>query len=357
MKSKGEVEQVFKQFKVMAENQFDTKLKILQSDWGGEFQGLSKFLQEYGIIHRVSCPYTPQQNGLAERKHRHVVEMGLALLAQSGLAKSFWDDAFVTAVFIINRLPTPVLHSISPFESLFKTKPNYLELKPFGCLCYPFIRPYNKHKLDFRSAPSTFLGYSSSHKGYKTLLPTGKLIVTRDVVFDESIFPHNTPALNPIPSSPSSDLSPIQIVAPVLSSIPPHTSQLPVSSSSPPNLHRPDTSLTSAAVRSPSAQSESPLPSSSSSTAPLPIDPPSTSLDPVSDVVKPCHQMTTRSKAGIFKPKTFHISLDCIPKSALVALLIPIWKAAMLEEFLALLRNKTWILTKLPPGKNLIGNT
>ena len=67
--------------------------------------------------------------------------------------------------------------------------------------------------------------------------------------------------------------------------------------------------------------------------------------------------MITRSKAGIFKPKVFTVSLDCIPRSALEALLIPIWKAAMLEEFLALLRNNTWILTKLPQGKNLIGNT
>lgn len=71
------------------------------------------------VLHRVFCPYTSsKQNGLAEKKHSHIVEMGLGLLAEYNLSKGFWDDAFFTIVFIINRFPTPILKLISPFEYL-----------------------------------------------------------------------------------------------------------------------------------------------------------------------------------------------------------------------------------------------
>ena len=89
LKSKAEVKQVFISFKSLVDNQFNVKIKMLQSDWGGEYQGLTSYLRDCGIHHRVSCPYTPQQNGLVERKHRHIVEMGLALLAQAGNASIF----------------------------------------------------------------------------------------------------------------------------------------------------------------------------------------------------------------------------------------------------------------------------
>ena len=81
LKRKSEALDCFIHFKTQAENQLNTKLKIFQSDWGGEFRSFSNFLDKYGIIHRVSCPHTSQQNGIVERKHRHVVELGLTLLA------------------------------------------------------------------------------------------------------------------------------------------------------------------------------------------------------------------------------------------------------------------------------------
>lgn len=192
LKRKSDVADVFKQFKVMAENQFSTKLKLFQSDWG-EGEENSKhyllFFKECGIVHIVSCPHTPQLNGLAERKHRHIVETSLALLSQDSLPHKFWDDAFITAVYLINLMPTKVINNFSPFEKLYSTKPDYTTLKVFGCLCYPFLRPYNKHKLNYISDRAVFLGYSPSHKGYKALLPGGKVIVTRDIVFDEHCFP------------------------------------------------------------------------------------------------------------------------------------------------------------------------
>ena len=114
---------------------------------GGEYQSFTTLLQSSGIIHKVSCPHTHEQNGVAERKHRHIVESGLTLLAHASLPLKYWDEAFRTSVFLINRMPTPRLNLLSPLEVLFHTTPDYSSLRVFGCLCYPNLRPYNKLKL------------------------------------------------------------------------------------------------------------------------------------------------------------------------------------------------------------------
>ena len=106
-----------------------------------------------------------------ERKHRHVVETSLTLLSHSSLPHHFWVDAFETACYLINRLPTPVLNNKSPFELLFQRTPDYSFLKIFGCACWPLLRPYNRNKIQFRFAQCIFLGYSSSHHGYKCYHP------------------------------------------------------------------------------------------------------------------------------------------------------------------------------------------
>lgn len=140
------------------------------------------FLQRYGIIHRKSCPCTSPQNELAERKLRHILETGLSLLAHSNLSNRFWVDAFLTSIYIINQLPTPTLDNLSPFAKLFKKEPDYHRLRVFGCRCYPLLQPYNLHKLDYRSKPCLFFGYT--HDGYKFLDPlTNKVYLSRHVVF------------------------------------------------------------------------------------------------------------------------------------------------------------------------------
>jgi hypothetical protein len=162
----------------------------MQTDWGGEYQKLSPFFERVGISHLVSCPHTHQQNGSAERKHRHIVKVGLALLAHVSMSLKYWDEAFLTSVFLINRLLTPVLAHASPIELLFGSKPDYSFLMIFGCACWPNLRPYNSHKLSFHSKQCVFLGYSSHHKGYKCLdISTGRVYISRNVVFNESIFP------------------------------------------------------------------------------------------------------------------------------------------------------------------------
>ena len=166
MKVKSEAKAVFIKFQNFVERQFNCKIKSLQTDWGGEFRSLLPLLDQLGVLFRHPCPYVHEQNGKVERKHRHVVETGLTLLAQAVMPLTYWWTAFSSAVYLINRLPTSTLHMVSPFEAIYHKKPDYLQLKVFGYSCYPYLRPYNKHKLQFRSSQCIFMGYSSSHKGY-----------------------------------------------------------------------------------------------------------------------------------------------------------------------------------------------
>ena len=105
---------------------------------------LKPFLEANGIIHWVSCLYTPEQNGTAGRKHRHVVEIGVTLMAHASMPSTYWDEASQIAVFLINRIPSQNKKNKSPFQILFHRFPNYTILKTFGCLCYPFLQPYTK---------------------------------------------------------------------------------------------------------------------------------------------------------------------------------------------------------------------
>lgn len=91
------------------------------------------------FFHHPTCPYHLEQNSLAERKHRHLVEIWLTFLAQSSLPTSYFVEAFHTANYIINRLPTRILHHISPYEKLFHKPPQYSFFKFFGCACYPCV--------------------------------------------------------------------------------------------------------------------------------------------------------------------------------------------------------------------------
>ena len=149
LKHKNEVLFVFKHFKALVENQFSTSLKVLRTDNGTEYtnSAFQAFCSSNGILHQTSCPYSPQQNGVSERKHRHIVETSLSLLYRSHLPYNYWSYAFSTAIFLINRLPSSVLSFKSPWEVLYSKPPPLQALKAFGCDCYPYLRPYTKHKL------------------------------------------------------------------------------------------------------------------------------------------------------------------------------------------------------------------
>lgn len=95
------------------------------------------------------------------------------ILAHASLPLTYWDHSFTTAIYLINRLPTPSLpNTISPLQTLTKQVPNYKHLKSFGCLCFPLLTPYNCNKLQFKSTQCINRGPSPQHKGFKCLCPT-----------------------------------------------------------------------------------------------------------------------------------------------------------------------------------------
>jgi hypothetical protein len=202
---KSDVHHVFLEFQAHVECLLNRKIISVQSDWGGEYQCLNSYLKYVGIQHHISCPHTHQQNGVAECKHRHIVETGLALLAHSSLPLQFLDEAFITVCYLINQLPSKSLRLVTPFEHLLAKQPSYDQLRVFSSRCWPNLRPYNSTKLSFRSMPCVFLGYSSMHKGYKchhvpighVYLSRDVIYLSRDVIFDEDMFPfaHNKPTL------------------------------------------------------------------------------------------------------------------------------------------------------------------
>jgi histone deacetylase 1/2 len=367
--AKSEVEHTFLRFQKHVELLLDTKIKSVQSDWGGEYRRLHKYFLDHGIIHYISCPHTHQQNGSAERKHRHIVETGLALLAHSSMPLTFWDEAFATAVHLINRMPTRVIDNATPLERLLgnKAKPNYDLLKTFGCACWPFLRPYNARKLTFRSKECVFIGYSNHHMGYKCLdVSTGRVYISRNVIFDENVFlfARNSSSGSSVYSA--TDLltdvhvQPIPLVVPYAGNpgggadddrhagdVDHHAGE---SNSESGPLHSDSASGSASPAFSSSAHGSTSSTTDQSGSAHQPTPP-------------PAHPMRTRLRSGITQPKqrtdgtvtyTASRATDFEPDSVAAALQDPRWKAAMDAELAALHRNETWRLVPAPPGINLI---
>lgn len=128
----------------MVERQYQTKIKAFQSDFGGEYQALTPLFKASGIIHRRACP----QNGTSERKYQHIVNSGSTVMFHVFLPLRFWNFAFNYVVYNINHL-TSHTHGKPPLSYGFKSKPNYNQLRVFGCMAFPFLRPYNSHKFSF----------------------------------------------------------------------------------------------------------------------------------------------------------------------------------------------------------------
>ena len=241
------------------------------------------------------------------------------LLFQARLSPVFWVEALHTAVHLLNILPSTSIENNIPYQKLYHKKPTYDHLKTFVSLCYPNVNHFFLHKLAPRSAPSVFLGYPTNHKGYHCMdLKTSKIIISRHVVFDETIFPAAEPQLK-------SSANTYKFLEISLDTSPLFKQILQTPMESPVHLT-------------------------------IPAPPPAT----VAPVHAPTsrHSMMTRSKDGTRKQKSIvsllTSSISPLPKSHLHALSDPNWNPAMGDEYGALVKNKTFSLVPRPPDANII---
>lgn len=248
----------------------------------------------------------------------------------------FWCKAFFTATILINNLPAVLLKSKSLYEVLHHKKPNYIFLKTFGCACFSYLRDTNKHKLGFHTTKCPFLSYSLLHHGYKCFSSSGRIFISRNVLFHELEFPYHSlfsKPVSPVTSSPSLPLS-------VFQSLPDLSPSSALSSRrqfSPTFLAQSDSS-SSGPYTNHSFSSPHPI-FTNNSPSPLALP-----INPISS-----HPMQTRAKLDIYKPKVYTFayamcaisSPECEPCSVRIALTSPKWKEVMHAEYDALIANHT----------------
>ncbi|MCO5578113.1 hypothetical protein L7F22_031951 [Adiantum nelumboides] len=179
----------FQHYVSMVENETGCKVQTLRIDRGGEYMSgaFKDFLGKKGIKHQCTMPYTPQQNGVAERKNRSLMEMARCMLKAKSLPHKLWMEAVACATHVLNRCPTRALKTITPYESWYDRKPLVSYLCVFGCLAYAHIPQQLRGKLDDKAVKCIFVGYSSGSKGYRLYNPaTNKIFESRDVIFTET---------------------------------------------------------------------------------------------------------------------------------------------------------------------------
>ena len=164
-------------------------MKCLRSDNGGEYTSneFKSYCSEKGIRHEKTVPCTPQQNGVAERMNRTIVEKIRCMLRMANLPKSLWGEAVVTACYLINRSPSVFLGFDIPERVWTRKDVSYSHLKVFKYKAFVHVPKEQRSKLDSKSTPCIFVGYRDAEFGYKLWDPKEKkMIRSRDVVFHEN---------------------------------------------------------------------------------------------------------------------------------------------------------------------------
>ena len=167
LKSKDEPLNFFKIYKAEAENQLDRKIKRLRSDRGGEYfsNEFDSFCAEHSIIHERTPPYSPQSNGMAERKNRTLTDLVNAMLDTSGLSRAWWGEALLTACHVLNRVPIKT-KTVSPFEEWERKNTRLSYFRTWGCLAKVNIPIPKKRKLGPKTVDCILLGYAFHSVGY-----------------------------------------------------------------------------------------------------------------------------------------------------------------------------------------------
>lgn len=339
MKSKADVFEEFKRFKTFSEKQCDTKIKILRTDNGTEYTNnkFKEYLHQQGIHHQKTAPYTPEQNGVAERINRTIMERVRCMLLDAGLDDLYWAEAAMTSAYLINMVPCRD-NECSPEELWSGKKPNLKHLRVFGSRAFVHIPKQKRHKLNAKSTECILMGYSSESKAYRLQDPkTRNIIISRDVVFMENN--DNVCMKENVSTNCNSSVVDIGMEPQVVNSGEDTSEELSTDGED------------FLGFGYNSDEFEDAIGGSSSS-------------DEINDV----NELETprRSERIANRPRRRYnlcvTHAECSDKNsvpetfeeAILCSEADVWKTAMISEIESLAANKTWCLTKLPQGKKAI---
>ena len=358
LKSRKEVLSRIQHFLIEIITQYETIVKVLRTDNALEFtqKAIEELCLAHDIVHQTTCPYTSQQNGVAERKHRHLLDMVRTLLLAMRVPQYLWCEAVLTATYLVNRLPSAALGGAIPLQRLTLAADLFsLPPRVFGCTAFVQDHTPGLSKLAPRAQKGVFVGYSRTQKGYRVYFPDRRQYVTSaDVTFHEDVpYFTSTPSGDDL-SSPS--LLPSVSATPVIDL--PMTVSIPLPEVSPPSASLPS---------NPSSEPESS--SSPIATVPAPLSPPPSPPPPVSDLDLPialrkgtrqctqypiAHHISPARLSPSYRSLALVILTDSIPKSYIEALQVPAWKAAMDVEYAAFIQRETWTLVPRPIDANVV---
>lgn len=190
IRAKSEVFSKFKEYLAAAERITGNKVRALHTDNGGEYTSgeFVQFMKSRGIASRRTCANTPQQNGIAERLNRTLLNMCRAMLEEKRVPKEFWADAITTAVYLQNRITSSSLPiNKTPYELWHNRKPDISHFRVFGSPCWYHVQDPPNGKLGSRAKEAILIGYASNHKAYKLYdFSSSKVVISRDVIFEEA---------------------------------------------------------------------------------------------------------------------------------------------------------------------------
>jgi hypothetical protein len=198
LRTKDEALDYFKIYKAEVENQLERKIKRLRSDRGGEYfpKIFDEFCEEHGIIHERTPPYSPESNGIVERKNRTVTDLVNSMLDTAGLSKAWWGEAVLTSCHVLNKVPNKNQDQ-TPYEMWNGRKPSLSYLRTWGCLAKVNVPIPKKRKLGPKTVDCVFLGYAQRSIAYRFLVVKSEIpdvhvdtiMESRDATFFENIFP------------------------------------------------------------------------------------------------------------------------------------------------------------------------
>ncbi|CAF4951965.1 unnamed protein product [Pieris macdunnoughi] len=213
LKEKSQVIDKFKEYKNYVELFHKKKIQNLQFDNGGEFRSkaFDKFLKDNGISRRLSAPYTPQQNGMSERKNRSLMDKARCLMLDANIPAKFWAEAVNTANYLINRSPARALKGNSPYEKWVQRTPSGNHLHVFGNRAF-VMNKKRRGKFTDKATERVFLGYAEHTKGFRIYIPErNDVIISRDVKVIEKMHYGGTPAEKREDHTPEPETEQIEI--------------------------------------------------------------------------------------------------------------------------------------------------